>query len=233
MTEPGGETILVVDDDPSILPLVEAALEEPGLRFAGAEDGERALAVLDEGFSPDVIVLDWMMPGLDGLGFLRRFRGRPGADRVPVLLLTGRKEADHVAEGLEAGANDYLVKPFDLMELRARVRAALRLRRVFRELEAVRAAQVEQERLRAVLETAGAVAHALNQPLTAVGLKVETLLERAEDEALREDLAFVHRGVRRISQAVAKIRRLAVYRTVRYLDGVDIVGLEGEEDEGG
>ncbi|NOY44455.1 MAG: response regulator [Deltaproteobacteria bacterium] len=233
MRQPGGVTILVVDDDPAVLPLLEAALDDEAVSFRGAADGAEALALLDQGLEPDLVVLDWVMPGMDGLGFLARFRERPGAERVPVLLLTGRRDADHVAEGLEAGANDYLVKPFDLMELRARVRAALRLRRVFRELDEARAAQLERERLRVVLETAGAVAHALNQPLTAVGLKTETLLDRlGPDSPWRGDLEFVHRGIRRISRAVAKIRRLAVYRTARYLEGLDIVDLGAEEGEG-
>ncbi len=232
MSELGGEAILVVDDDPAVLPLLEAALDGEAASFHGAADGAEALALLDQGLEPDLVVLDWVMPGMDGLGFLARFRERPGAERVPVLLLTGRRDADHVAKGLEAGANDYLVKPFDLMELRARVRAALRLRGVFRELDVARAAQLERERLRVVLETAGAVAHALNQPLTAVGLKTETLLERlGPDSPWRDDLEFVHRGIRRVSMAVAKIRRLAVYRTARYLEGFDIVDLEESEGE--
>jgi two-component system response regulator MprA len=115
--------ILVVDDEPAVREAVERALRLDGYDVLLAADGGEALARLDER-PPDAVVLDVLMPHVDGLELCRRMRSR--GDRTPVLMLTARDAvADRVA-GLDAGADDYLVKPFALDELLARVRALLR-----------------------------------------------------------------------------------------------------------
>jgi two-component system, OmpR family, response regulator MprA len=115
--------ILVVEDDPKVRQALTRALGLEGYEVADAPDGLAALEHL-QGDAADAIVLDMMMPDLNGLDVCRRLRDR--GDRTPVLMLTARHEtADRVA-GLDAGADDYLVKPFDLAELFARLRALLR-----------------------------------------------------------------------------------------------------------
>ncbi len=226
------DRVLVVDDDPHICSLMGAVLAEDPVELVGAGSGEEALARVREGPEPDLVVLDWMMPGMGGLGFLSAFRELPGSDRVPVLLLTARSRSEDVAVGLDAGANDYLTKPFELVELRARIRAGLRVRHLFLELERARADHVQQERLKVLLETTGAIAHALNQPLTASLLRTERLLERVgPGEAIRGDLEFVRRSLERAAEALGRIRHLAVYRTTTYVEGVDILDLDGEDAE--
>jgi two-component system response regulator MprA len=117
--------ILVVDDERSVREALRRALELEGYEVELASDGREALHRLDEGGAePDAVVLDVLMPGIDGLEVCRRLR-RAGS-RLPVLMLTARAEvADRVA-GLDAGADDYIVKPFALEELFARLRALLR-----------------------------------------------------------------------------------------------------------
>jgi two-component system, OmpR family, response regulator MprA len=116
--------ILVVDDERPVREALRRALELEGYEVELAVDGYEALAHLDGDGEPDAIVLDVLMPGVDGLEVCRRLR-RAGS-RVPVLMLTARTEvADRVA-GLDAGADDYVVKPFALEELFARLRALLR-----------------------------------------------------------------------------------------------------------
>jgi two-component system response regulator MprA len=116
-------SVLVVDDDLLIRRMLERTLVAEGYRFEGAADGGAALASVERGV-PDLVVLDVSMPGMDGLAVCRRLR-RAGL-AVPILLLTARDAvADRVA-GLDAGADDYLVKPFASEELLARVRALLR-----------------------------------------------------------------------------------------------------------
>ena len=118
--------ILVVDDEPAVREAVERALRLDGYDVSLAADGLEALDNLGGGGgrSPDAVVLDVLMPRVDGLELCRRMRG--SGDRTPVLMLTARDAvADRVA-GLDAGADDYLVKPFALEELLARVRALLR-----------------------------------------------------------------------------------------------------------
>ncbi|WP_451916734.1 response regulator transcription factor [Actinomadura keratinilytica] len=123
MGDPERARILVVDDDPAVRSALDHVLRFHGYEVALAGDGIEALAALEDG-APDAVVLDVVLPGLDGFGACRMMRGR-GHD-MPVLMLTARTEvADRVA-GLDAGADDYLCKPFALEELLARLRALIR-----------------------------------------------------------------------------------------------------------
>ena len=116
--------VLVVDDDRSLRRAVARALELEGYEVQVAEDGLQALASFDEEATPpDAVVLDILMPNLDGLTACRAIRAK---SRVPILMLTARQSVDERVEGLEAGADDYLSKPFAVVELIARVRALLR-----------------------------------------------------------------------------------------------------------
>ena len=115
--------ILVVDDDPELLPLVAYALRQSGYMAVEAPTGEDALRRLaDE--HPDLVILDLSLPGIDGLEVCRRMRS--AGSRIPVLMLTVRSEEDSQVQGLDAGADDYLTKPFSPRTLLARVRALLR-----------------------------------------------------------------------------------------------------------
>jgi two-component system response regulator MprA len=115
--------VLVVEDDPHVREAVERALRFEGYDVHTAVDGNDALLRVDE-LAPDAIVLDVLMPGTDGLAVCRILRDR--GNRTPVLMLTARHEVSDRVAGLDAGADDYLVKPFALDELFARVRALLR-----------------------------------------------------------------------------------------------------------
>jgi two-component system, OmpR family, response regulator MprA len=115
--------ILVVDDEPAVREALERALKLEGYEVALAADGVQALQVLDEG-PPDAVVLDLLMPRVDGIELCKRMRHN--GDRTPVLMLTARDAVADRVSGLDAGADDYLVKPFALPELLARVRALLR-----------------------------------------------------------------------------------------------------------
>jgi two-component system response regulator MprA len=116
--------ILVVDDERAVRDSLRRALELEGYEIDLAADGAEALAKLGDGAEPDAMILDVLMPGTDGLEVCRRIR-REGS-RLPVLMLTARAEVGDRVAGLDAGADDYLTKPFALEELLARVRALLR-----------------------------------------------------------------------------------------------------------
>jgi two-component system, OmpR family, response regulator MprA len=116
--------ILVVDDERAVRESLRRALELEGYAVELASDGEQALRRLEEPASIDAAILDVLMPGIDGLEVCRRLRGEGNA--VPVLMLTARAEIDSRVAGLDAGADDYLPKPFALAELLARLRALLR-----------------------------------------------------------------------------------------------------------
>ena len=115
--------ILVVDDEPAVRDAVDRALRLEGYQTETAQDGREALDALAER-PPDAVVLDVLMPEIDGIEVCRRLRA--AGDRTPVLVLTARDGVADRVKGLDAGADDYLVKPFALQELRARLRALLR-----------------------------------------------------------------------------------------------------------
>jgi two-component system, OmpR family, response regulator MprA len=118
--------VLLVDDDASIRRMLERTLAAEGYAVAAVADGGAAMAAVERSV-PDAIVLDVAMPGLDGLSVTRRLRGKGLA--VPILLLTARDALEERVAGLDAGADDYLVKPFEARELTARLRALLRRNR--------------------------------------------------------------------------------------------------------
>jgi two-component system response regulator MprA len=115
--------LLVVDDDPSLREALALVLDLNGFDVTTAQDGREAIRTLADA-PPDAVVLDVLMPGIDGLEVCRRMRA--AGDRTPVLMLTARAEVGERVEGLEAGADDYLAKPFAREELVARLRALLR-----------------------------------------------------------------------------------------------------------
>ena len=119
--------ILVVEDEPAIQELIAANLARAGHTVLRATDGETGLRIVREAL-PDLILLDWMLPGISGLDFARRLRADSRTRDVPVIMLTARgEEVDKIA-GLEAGADDYITKPFSPRELVARIKAVLRRR---------------------------------------------------------------------------------------------------------
>jgi two-component system response regulator MprA len=116
-------TVLIVDDDPKLLNMLRRTLAYEGFRVHSAINGQEALAEV-QAHRPDVVVLDWLMPGLDGLGVLERMRS--AGDKTLVLMLTARDAVENRVQGLESGADDYLIKPFAPAELLARLHALLR-----------------------------------------------------------------------------------------------------------
>ena len=116
--------ILVVDDERPVRESLRRALELEGYEIELADDGVAALAALEDGDDPDAMILDVLMPGVDGLEVTRQVRR--GGSRLPILMLTARVEVGDRVAGLDAGADDYVTKPFALEELLARVRALLR-----------------------------------------------------------------------------------------------------------
>ncbi|UWP87610.1 response regulator [Dactylosporangium fulvum] len=127
------DVILVVDDDVDIARFIEVNLKLEGYGVLLAHDGETALQLIAE-HQPALAVVDWMMPQLDGIELTRRLRADPMTAPMPVILLTARGQTADKVLGLQAGADDYLVKPFDTLELVARVRSTLRRNQENREV---------------------------------------------------------------------------------------------------
>jgi two-component system, cell cycle response regulator len=121
------DTVLIAEDDPISRRILESWLQKWNYRVTSLENGLDAWRVLQQKDAPQMVILDWMMPGLDGIELCRRIRRHAGGAYKYVLLLTAKGRKEDVVAGLEAGADDYLTKPFDVNELRARVRAGKRI----------------------------------------------------------------------------------------------------------
>jgi two-component system phosphate regulon response regulator PhoB len=119
--------ILIVEDEPAIAELVAVNLRHNGMAPVWAEDGEAAQREIDA-VLPDAILLDWMLPGQSGVALARRWRADARTKSIPILMLTARSDEVDKVGGLDAGADDYITKPFSTQELLARIRAVLRRR---------------------------------------------------------------------------------------------------------
>jgi two-component system phosphate regulon response regulator PhoB len=117
--------VLVVEDEPAQLEVLAYNLEAEGFAVSRARDGEEAILLIAED-TPDIIVLDWMMPNMSGIEVCRRIKSKPETRSIPVIMLSARSEELDKVRGLEIGADDYLVKPYSVIELMARVRTQLR-----------------------------------------------------------------------------------------------------------
>ena len=215
--------ILVVEDEPALATLLRYNLEKEGFLVAEAHDGEEALLQLSER-TPDAVLLDWMLPQVSGLEICRRIRRTPQWRTLPVIMLTAKgEEADRV-RGLEGGADDYVVKPFGVTELVARLKAVLRrarpttgaetLRyadlvmdlashRVTRNGDSVHLGPTEFRLLRVLLERPGRV-FSREQLLDAVWGRESEIEPRTVD---------VH--IRRLRKALNEDARRDLIRTVR------------------
>jgi signal transduction histidine kinase len=224
---PGAATILVVDDMPEVRRMVGQILADQ-YRVTYAVDGESGWsAVLRE--RPDLIISDVMMPRVDGYEFCRRVKQHPETAAIPFVLLTAQAQLNLKIEGLNVGADDYLVKPFNSEELLARIRSLLRLREMhcdisdknqrleltLAELQRTQNQLIQAEKMSSLGQLVAGLAHEINNSINAVYNGIPTIIERTErlqklvDAALQEQDPE-GRSVRRdVSTAFGRIRTLA------------------------
>ena len=119
--------VLIADDEATTRHLIQGTLGKWGFEVLAAEDGIEALGVLKAPSPPEIALVDWVMPGVDGLEVCRRMRASPPSAPTYIILITARGGLENVVQGLEAGADDYVTKPFDPRELRARLHAGARV----------------------------------------------------------------------------------------------------------
>jgi two-component system phosphate regulon response regulator PhoB len=150
--------ILVVEDEDSLATLLQYNLQKEGYDVALAGDGEEALLLVDERL-PDLIVLDWMLPKVSGIEVCRRLRQRNETRNLPIIMLTARGEETDRVRGLDTGADDYVVKPFSMTELTARIRAVLRRLRPGLAEDRVRRGDILIDRVAHRVKRAGAEIH--------------------------------------------------------------------------
>lgn len=151
-------TVLVVEDETALVTLLRYNLERAGYRVLTAMDGEEALLVAAEE-TPDLVLLDWMLPQLSGIEVCRRLRGRQETRNVPIVMLTARSEEADRIRGLDTGADDYLTKPFSMTELLARIRAVMRRIRPSMAEDVLTVGDIEMDRATHRVRRGGAEVH--------------------------------------------------------------------------
>lgn len=173
------QTVLVADDDPAIHAIFRRLVKPMGVRLISCLDGDSVEARVHED-PPDLIFLDVFMPGRDGIDVCRQLRRSPPASLIPILMLSARGDLDDRIKGLEAGANDYLVKPVELAEMGAKVKTYLELSRMQKKL-------IESERRRAVTGLLRGLAHQFNNILCGISGTAQVMdLRVAADHPVKE-----------------------------------------------
>jgi len=183
-------TILVIDDEPELVKLLDYNLTKAGYLVLSARDGENGLAAARK-HAPDAIVLDVMMPGLDGWEVCKRLRQDPSTSALPILMLTAKGDEGDRVLGLELGADDYVTKPFGVRELLARVKALLRRSEVASASpEVIKSGKIAVDSSRRTVTVAG-------KPVALTATEFNLLKSLAEKEGRvisREDLLSLARG---------------------------------------
>lgn len=231
------DTILLVDDETMNLKILRTILRKGEYRFLEAQSGEEALGLLRTE-KADLIVLDLMMPGMDGFEVLERVKSDPSTDFIPVIIASALKDSSAIEKGLELGANDYFTKPLSdddrRFQLPLKVRNLVKskkmqdqLANLNRELKETQEKLIEREKVSAVVEMAGAASHELNQPLTAIMGNLQLVMSKLpQEDPLAKRVDKVLGQVDRMVEIVKKIGQITRYRTKEYAENVRIVDID-------
>ena len=189
--------ILVVDDEESNLVLLATKFERIGYEVEKARNGVEALHKVHI-FKPDLILLDVMMPVMDGYETLRHLKAQEDTRYLPVIMLTGKAGVEDKVMGLEVGAEDYISKPYSLQEVAARVKALLRMRLLQTRLR-------ETEKMAALGEMVDGIAHELRNPLTAIGGMARRLHDHETDAQHKEYAERIIKSVERLERMLTRV----------------------------
>jgi len=198
-------TVLIVDDEAEDRELLRELLDKEGYLVLEAKSGEEALRLAMEA-SPRLILLDVMMPGPDGYEVCRRLRAEPRTRFIPVVMVTAHGDFEHRLLGIEAGADEFLLKPVNLLELTARVRSLLELRAYHDDLEESHRRLKESEELREKLTSL--IIHDLNGPLSTMLFNVSVVLADHEGKLGDREKAFLQRARQSGEQLAQMVRNL-------------------------
>jgi DNA-binding response OmpR family regulator len=204
--------VLMAEDDPMARKVLERYLQQWGYEYRVAQDGEEAWTLFQQG-DYQIVITDWMMPKLDGVGLIRNIRNCENTDHVYALLLSARSQKEDLVEGMDAGADDFVAKPFDRDELRVRLREGERIVRLGRELSA--------QKLAANSLAAGIVP-GIRQPL-------DELADNLTD--MRREISAVRNAINRYRETCQKVTvaqpdvRAELTQLEEQLDGISLDGL--------
>ncbi|MDM8543802.1 response regulator [Desulfococcaceae bacterium HSG9] len=210
--------ILIVDDVPDSIRLLGNILQQEGYQINGAKDGLQALEIAAK-IIPDLILLDVMMPEPDGFETCQRLKDNPVTKDIPIIFLTSMGQVKDMVKGFQVGAADYITKPFNTLELLVRIQTHLELKKAEKE-------RLQKEKLKSILELAGAVCHELVQPMQTISGLSEILLFRIDkDDPNNEKISEIRRQVKRMVKIIKKLRSITKYETKYYAGKSKIIDI--------
>jgi two-component system cell cycle response regulator len=218
--------ILAIDDNPDNLFLLQDRLEKEGFEVFKAYSGEMGIQKsLEE--KPDLILLDVMMPGISGYDVCKKISANESTKLIPILLLTALTDADNIREGLQCGAFDYIKKPFNKIELIARIHSALRFSELNKYL-------LEIEKIKTFAATVVTANHEIKQPLTLISLstaaiKRELAKENISTEVIAKRVDFIENAERDIISILDKLGSIKKPVITPYVNNLNIIDLKAEE----
>ena len=212
-------SILVVEDDGITRTMVSAMLMDAGYHVRTVSDGRECLDCL-ENFTPDVILMDIQMPGLDGLEVCRKLKDDVRLETIPVVFATGSTDDETLQAAFDAGGRDYIRKPLNRLELLARLGQVL-------DLQETQQKRMETEKLKGVLETAGGVCHKLNQPLQYVMGAIQILMmDLPQEDKMFKQLDAVREKIEQMGDITRKLAEITRYRTTPHAGGQNILDID-------
>ena len=214
------DKILVVEDEQDTKYILETLLKRSGYEIRTANNGLEALEVL-QNFKPHVILADWTMPLMDGVELCDRLRKEEEYKSIYYIILTARGTLRDKIEGLDTGADDFLVKPTDNQELLARIRTGIRITKLQEELR-------EAEHNKALVEMAFTAGHQINNPLASLSLSVENIkqeLDEKEFSKIQDDIEIIEEAIKRIKNAADALKNLQNPKLTDYASGKQMLDL--------
>ncbi len=237
---PESKSILIVDDAPEVLKILQADLEKSGFQADALSSGEEALQRI-AAEPPDLLLLDLILSGMDGYEVSQKIRENETASRLPIIVITALQDIGWRVRALDLGADDLLQKPFDHKELLTRIKIHLRiadLQEVLREraneladankaLEKAQDKLIQAKKLEATLELAGAINHELNQPFTVIMGQAQLVMGTLpSDHPAFSRLEAIRRNTEKMAEIVQKLENLKSYRTKAYTGSARILDLD-------
>ncbi len=220
--------ILVIDDYPDNVFLLQDRLEKEGFEVLKAYDGEMGIqkAISEK---PDLILLDIMMPGVSGYDVCKTLSANDDTKLIPIILLTALTEADNLRAGLQAGAFDYIKKPFNKTELVARINSALRFSETNKFL-------IEIEKIKTFAATVVTANHEIKQPLTLINLSTtairrELTKEDPSHEVVLKRVEFIENAARDIIKVLEKMGSIKKPVITPYVNNLNIIDLNSDEQK--
>ena len=216
-------TVLVVEDDAELREILQVEFELEGLTAITATNGSEAVTAARE-LKPDLILMDIMMPVMDGIEATKIVKSNEETKHIPIIMLTASGNRDDIVAGLEAGAIDYITKPFFMPELKARLRSVLQHKVMYDELKRIQDTLIRKERLQTIKELTETFQGSINGPLTVILGRIH-LLKKKNGTIAGEDLEALEKAADKIKEIVNHLGIMEWMYPLPLLNDIDFVDL--------